>query len=116
MVGGAPLTRGVEGKKTRDQRGKDGVGIVHHKRCKYCTQHGKSLEEASICPGRGPRSLCTGGESGIPLECMICNSITPNAGVQCLRKPPLLSEAADGRIAVSRNVFIECMGTEVGLN
>ncbi len=76
MVGGAPPTRGVEGKKTRGQKGKDGVGIVRRKCCKYCTQHGKSLEEASICPGREPRSLCTGGESGISLECMICNSIT----------------------------------------
>jgi hypothetical protein len=76
MVGGAPPTRGVEGKKTRGQRGKDGVGIVRHKRCKYCTQHGKSFEEASICPGRGTWSMCTGGESGISLECMICNSIT----------------------------------------
>jgi hypothetical protein len=76
MVGGAPPTRGVEGKKSRGQRGKDGVGIVCCKRCKYCTQHGKSLEGASICPGRGPRSMCAGGESGISLECMICNSIT----------------------------------------
>ena len=76
MVGGAPPTRGDEGKKTRGQRGKDGVGIVRHKRCKYCTQHGKSSDEASTCPGRGAWSLCTGGESGISLECMICNSIT----------------------------------------
>jgi hypothetical protein len=76
MVGGAPPTRGDEGKKTRGQRGKDGVGIVRHKRCKYCTQHGKSSDEASTCPGRGAWSMCTGGESGISLECMICNSIT----------------------------------------
>ena len=73
MVGGATPTRG---KKTKGQRANHPVGIIRHKRCKYCTQHGKSLEEARICPGRGPTSMCTGGESGISLECMICNSIT----------------------------------------
>ena len=74
MVGGAPPTRGVEGKKTRGQRGKDGVGIVRHKRCKYCTQHGKSFEEATNCPGRGGTAICTGGQDGQSLECIICNS------------------------------------------
>ena len=30
--------------------------------------------------------------------------------------PPLLLEAADGSFVIRRNVFIECMGMEVGLN
>ena len=69
MVGGAPPTRGDDGKKRR--RGKDaGIGKVRHRRCKYCVQHGRSLEEASNCPGRGGRSLCTGGEGGTSLECV----------------------------------------------
>ncbi len=74
MVTGAPPTRGDE-KKTKDQRGKDKVGRVR-RHCKYCTQHGKSLEEASNCPGRSVRSIFTGGEGSLSLECMICNSIT----------------------------------------
>ena len=76
MVGGAPPTRGDDGKKCR--QGKDaGIGKVHHsRRCKYCVQHGRSLEEASNCPGRGGRSLCMGGERGTSLECVTCNSTT----------------------------------------
>ena len=62
MVGGAPPTRGDDGNKTRHLRGKDGVGIVCPRYCKYCKQHGRSLEEASDCPGRGGWSMCTGGE------------------------------------------------------
>jgi hypothetical protein len=34
-------------------RGKDRVGGFRCRRCKYCVQHGRSLEEASNCPGRG---------------------------------------------------------------
>ena len=85
MVGGAPPTRGDDGKKRR--RGKEaGNEKVRHRRCKYCVQHGRSLEEASNCPGRGGRSLCTGGEGGTSLECVTCNSaiVPPNAVVQCL--------------------------------
>jgi len=53
---------------------KDGVGIVRRRRCKYCTQHGRSLEEASNCPGRGGWWMCTGGEGGVSLECVVlCN-------------------------------------------
>ena len=57
----------------RRQRGKDGIGIVRHRRCNYCVQHGKSLEDATKCPGRGGRSVSTGGKGGI--ECVTCNSI-----------------------------------------
>jgi hypothetical protein len=71
MVGGASPTR--DGKKC--QRGKDKIERLR-RRCKYCLQRGKSLEEASNCPGKDDRSICTGGESGLSLECMICNSIT----------------------------------------
>jgi hypothetical protein len=74
MVGGAPPTRGNR-KKTKGQRGKDKVGRVR-RCCKYCTQHGKSLEEASNCPERSVRSICTGGEGSLSLVCIICNSIT----------------------------------------
>jgi hypothetical protein len=74
MVGGAPPSRGDDGKKR--QRGRDGIGIVRHRRCKYCVQHGRSLEEAINCPGRGGRSVCMGGEGGISLECVTCNSTT----------------------------------------
>ncbi len=38
--------------------------------------HGRSFEEASNCPGRGSWSVCMGGEGGISLECVICNSST----------------------------------------
>ena len=73
MVGGAPPTRGDDGKKRR--RGKDaGIGKVRHRCSKYCVQHGRSLEEASNCPGRGGVSMCTGGEGGVSLECVMCNS------------------------------------------
>ena len=75
MVGGAPPTRG-DGQATKRKRGKDNVGIVHCRRCKYCTQHGQTFEEASNCPGKKARSMCTGGESGILLECILCQSIT----------------------------------------
>jgi hypothetical protein len=75
MVGGAPPTRG-DRQATKRQRGKDNVGIVRCRRCKYCVQHGRSLEEASNCPGRGGRSMCTGGEGGISQECVTCNSTT----------------------------------------
>ena len=60
MVGGAPPTRGDDG--MRRQRGKDRIGIIRHRRCKYCVQHGKSLEDATKCPGRGGWSVCTGGK------------------------------------------------------
>jgi hypothetical protein len=79
MVGGASPTR--DKMKTKCQRGKDKVERLK-RRCKYCLQHGKSFENASICSGKYARSICTGGEGGISLECMICNSIT-NAGVYC---------------------------------
>jgi len=72
MVGGAPPTRGDDG--MRRQRGKDRIGIIRHRRCKYCVQHGKSLEDATKCPGRGGWSVCTGGKGGISLECVTCNS------------------------------------------
>ena len=51
MIGGAPPTRGDDGNKCL--RGKDRVGGSCCRRCKYCVQHGRSLEEASNCPGRG---------------------------------------------------------------
>ncbi len=51
MVGGAPPTSGEDGKKRH--RGKDRVGTVCCRHCKYCAQHGRSFEEASNCPGRG---------------------------------------------------------------
>ena len=44
--------------------------------CKYCVQHGRSLEEASNCPGRGGWSMCTGGDGGASLKCVMCNSKT----------------------------------------
>jgi hypothetical protein len=75
IVGGAPPTRG-NGKKTKGQRGKIKVGTVHCRHCKYCTQYGKSLEEASNYPGKGRWSICMGREGGLSLECMICNSTT----------------------------------------
>jgi hypothetical protein len=75
MVGGAPPTRGV-GQTTKRQKGKDNVGIVRCRHCKYCTQHGKSLEEASNCPGKGVWSMCTGGQGSLVLECILCHSIT----------------------------------------
>jgi hypothetical protein len=34
------------------------------------------LEEASNCPGRGGWSMCTGGEGGASLKCVMCNSKT----------------------------------------
>ncbi len=71
-VRGAPPTRGEDGKK--HQQGKDRVGTVCCRHCKYCAQHGRSFEEASNCPGRGGLSVCMGGEGGISLECVICNS------------------------------------------
>ena len=74
MVGGAPPTRGEDGKKC--QQGKDRVGTVRCRLCKYCAQHGRSFEETSNCPGRGGWSVCMGGEGGISLECVICNSST----------------------------------------
>jgi hypothetical protein len=83
MVGGAPLTRGDDGNKR--MRGKDRVGGFHCRRCKYCVQHGRSLEEASNYPGRGGWSMCTGAEGGVSLECVMCNSsikcrcLMPNA-------------------------------------
>ena len=56
MVGGAPPTRGVEGKKTRGQRGKDGVGIVP---CmQYCTQHDQSLKKALVSVQGGDQVQC----------------------------------------------------------
>ena len=59
MVGRAPQTRGDQ-KKTKCRRGKDKVEIISWRCCKNCTQHGKSLEEASnFCPGKGVRSMCT---------------------------------------------------------
>ena len=75
MIGGAPPTRG-DGKTTKDQRGKDKVEIAHCCHFKYYKQHGKSLEEASKCSGKGVRSMCTGGQGGLSLECRLCNSIT----------------------------------------
>ena len=42
MVGRAPPTRG-DGHATERQRGKDNVGIVCCRRCKYCTQHGQTF-------------------------------------------------------------------------
>jgi hypothetical protein len=62
MVGGAPPTRGDDGNKARHLKGKNGVGIVCRRCCKYCKQHGRSLEEASNCPGRGGWPMCMGGE------------------------------------------------------
>ena len=57
MVGGAPSTR--EDDRNKRMRGKDRrVRGVRCRRCKYCTQHGRSLEEATTCPGRGGWSLC----------------------------------------------------------
>ena len=82
MVGGASPTR--DRNKTKGQRGKDKVERLR-RRCKYCLQYGKRLEDASICPGKYPRALCTGGEGGISLECMICNSITK---CRCLLPKP----------------------------
>ena len=73
MVGGAPPTRG-DGNRIKRHRGKDKVGRVRCRRCKYCTQHGKSFEEATNCPGRGGTAMCTGGQNGQSLECIICNS------------------------------------------
>ena len=62
MAGGAPPTRG-DRKKTKCRRGKDKVEIVSWRHCKNCTQQGTSLEEASnFCPGKGVRSMCTGGQ------------------------------------------------------
>ena len=75
MVGGAPPTGG-DGQTTKRQRGKDNVGIVCCRRCKYCIQHGKSLEEASNCPGKGAWSMCMSGQGGLSLECILCYSIT----------------------------------------
>ena len=72
MVGGAPPTRGDDGNKR--MRGKDRVGGFRCRCCKYCVQHGRSLEEASNCPVRGGWSMCTGGEGGVSLECVMCNS------------------------------------------
>ncbi len=43
--------------RTRGQRGKDIVGIVRCRHCKYCTQHGKSLEEATECSERGASGI-----------------------------------------------------------
>ena len=84
MVGGASPTK--DGKKTKCQRGKDKVERLR-RRCKYCLQHGKSLEDASICPGKYARSICTGGEGGISLlECMICNGIIK---CRCLLPKPI---------------------------
>jgi hypothetical protein len=73
MVGGAPPTRG-DGNRIKRRRGKDKVGRARCRRCKYCTQHGKSFEEATNCPGRGGTAICTGGQDGQSLECIICNS------------------------------------------
>jgi hypothetical protein len=75
MVGGAPPTRG-DVQATKRQRGKDNVGIVRCRRRKYCTQHGQTFKEASNCPGKKARSMCMGRESGILLECILCQSIT----------------------------------------
>ncbi len=74
MVGGAPPTKGEDGKKR--QQGKDRVGTVCCRCCKYYAQNDRSFEEASNCPGRGGWSVCTRGEGGISLECVICNSST----------------------------------------
>ena len=88
MVGGAPPTRGDDGMK--HQQGRDGIGIVRHRRCKYCVQNGRSLEKASNCPGRGV-GKCVLEEKvvyGISLQCVTCNSITkcrcpiPNRGAR----------------------------------
>ena len=72
---GAPTTRG-DGKKTKGQRGKGKVDIARCRHCKSCTQHGKSLGEASKCSGKGVRSMCTSAQGGLFLECILCNSIT----------------------------------------
>ncbi len=42
MVGGAPPTSRDDGNKC--QQGKDRVGTVHCRHCKYCAQHGRSFE------------------------------------------------------------------------
>ena len=82
MVGGASPTR--DKKKTKYQRGKDKVERFR-RRCKNWFQHGKSFENTSICPWKYARSICTGGEGGITLECMTCNSITK---CRCLLPKP----------------------------
>ncbi len=66
-------TRG-DGNRIKRRRGKDKVGRARCWCCKYCTQHGKSFEEATNCPGRSGTAICTGGQDGQSLECIICNS------------------------------------------
>jgi hypothetical protein len=97
MVSGAPPIRGG-GKKAKCQRGKDRVRTVQYMHCKYCTHYGKSLEEASNCPGKEGRSMCMGREGDHSLECMICNSITKCRYPMSMAKG--LNGASNGLITV----------------
>jgi hypothetical protein len=76
IIGGAQSTWEGENQSIR-KRGKDKSvrKCAKPRRCKLCVQHGKSDEEAVICPGSRPRGICTGGLFGASLQCLSCSSL-----------------------------------------